>query len=278
MLLERSRLFPACVLLQPTFFRIRRQRLIDPRVHEHAPVEIGHVRLPLLPAEHLAADDLPALYEPLHLVGALVRARCYALDNRIERLLASVEHVLAEGARRLECALPRTSDDPAPGQQRVPIGCGLLEQVHDQCAHTPRVRRILNKARLQQGELLAHRLIREHAPVHCGKGDRVSRAPVALEEEVGIAQELGIGGLDIGLPPRCRVVDPERLILRDRAAAEELEQGSPLVGEALPAFAQPDCKRSLATGPPSWAGSSITASTSVHGSAPPWRSCRSSIS
>ena len=123
------------------------------------------------------------------------------------------------------------------GSSVCPSAGGLLEQVHDQCAHTPRVRRVLDAARLQHGELLPHYLIREEAPVHRAKGNRDGGATVALEEQVRIAKQLGVAGLDAGLPPRRGVVHAERLILRDGAAAEELEQGPPLVGEALPALA-----------------------------------------
>ena len=203
------------------------------------PVEIGHVRLPLLPAEHVAADDRAALDEPLHLVGGLARARRDARNDRIEALLAGVEHVLAERARRLERAIPRPADDPAPGEQRVPLGRCVLQEVHDQCAHPPFVGRVFDAARSRHGKLLPHCLVREQAPVHRAEGDRFGGAPVALEDEVRIAQQLGVARLNICLHPRRGVVHSERLILRDGAAAEELEQSPPLIGEALPALPQP---------------------------------------
>ena len=76
------------------------------------------------------------------------------------------------------------------------------------------------------------------APVHRAEGDGVGGAPVALVEEVRIAQQLRVAGLDAGLRPRRGVVHAERLIFRDGAAAEELEQGPPVDGEALPAPAK----------------------------------------
>ena len=196
------------------------------------------MRLALRPAEHLAADDGTAHDEPVHLVGRLARAGCGARDDRREALFAGVEHGLPERARRLERALPRPADGPAPGEQRVPLGRSLLEQVHDQCAHPPFLGRVFDATRLRHGELLPHCLIREQAPVHRAEGDGVGGASVALEEEVRIAQQLGVARLDTGLRPRRGVVHAERLILRDGAAAEELEQGSPIVGEALPAPVQ----------------------------------------
>ena len=236
--LERRRLLAPRALLQLALLRILGQRRIEPRVHEPTPVEIGRVRLPLLPAEHLATDDLAALDEPLQLVGGLARACRDTRNDRIEALLAGVEHVLAERARRLERVLPRSADDPPPGQQRVPLGRRVPQEVRDQCAHAPFMGRVFDAARLRQGELLPHRFVREQAPVHRAEGDGVGGASVALEEEVRIAQQLGVARLDTGLRPRRGVVHAERLILRDGAAAEELEQGSPIVGEALPAPAQ----------------------------------------
>ena len=238
-LLERRRLLAPRALLQPALFWIRRQPLIEPRVHEPSPVEIGRVRLAPLSAEHLAADDRTALDEPVHLVGRLARAGCRARDDGREALLAGVEHVLAEGARRLERALPGPADDPTPREQRVPLGRCVLQKVHDHCAHPPVVGRVFDAAPLRQGELLPYCLVREQAPVHPAEGDGVRGAPVALVEEVRIAQQLGAAGLDAGLRPRRGVVHAECLILRDGAAAEELDQGPPVVVEALPALAQP---------------------------------------
>ena len=196
------------------------------------------MRLSLLPAEHLATDDGPALDESVHLVGRLARAGCRTCDDRGEALLAGVEHILAERARWLERAFPCPADDPASGEQRVSLGRGFLKQIHDQRAHTARVRRVLDKARLQHGEMVPHGLIREQAPVHCTKCDRIGGTPVALEKEVRITQQLRVGRLDACLRPRRGVVHAECLILRNGAPAEDLEQGSTLVSEALPALAQ----------------------------------------
>ena len=125
------------------------------------------------------------------------------------------------------------------GSSVCPSVAARSRRLHDECAHPPFVGGVFDAARLRHGELLSHCLVREQAPVDRAVGDRVGRAPVALEEEVRIAQQLGVLGLDARLRPRRGVVHAERLILRDGAAAEELEQGSPLVGEALPALAQP---------------------------------------
>ena len=165
------------------------------------------MRLPLLPAEHFAADDRTALDEPVHLVGRLVLTGCRARDDRREALLAGVEHVLAERARRLERSLPRPADDPAPREQRVALGRCVLQEVRDQCTYTPFVGRVFDAARLQHWELLPHCLVREQAPVHRAKGNRVGGAPVVLKEEVGIAQQLGVASLDAGLRPCCGVVE-----------------------------------------------------------------------
>ena len=236
---ERRRLLAPRALLQLALFRIRRQWFIDPRVHQPVPVEFGRVRLTLLSAENLAADDRAALNEPVHLVRRFARAGCHARHHRREALLAGVEHVLAERARRLECALPCPADDPATGEQCVPFGRRVFQEIHDQCTHPPFVGRVSDTAQLRYGELLPHCLVREQAPVHRTEGNRFSGAPVALEEEVWIAQQLGVVRLDACPRPRCGVVHSERLILRDGAAAEELEQSPPLIGEALPALPQP---------------------------------------
>ena len=97
------------------------------------------------------------------------------------------------------------------------------------------VRRIFDVARLRHRQLLAHYLIREPAAVYHAEGDGVGGVPVALEEEVRIAQEFGVACFDASLPPRCGVVETQRLFLRDGAAAQEVEQGPALVGETLPA-------------------------------------------
>ena len=185
--LEGCRLLAPCALLVLALIRIRGQRLIYPRIHAPPPVEFGDVRLALLSAEHLAADDLAALDEPVQLVGWLARTGCRTCDDRREALLADVEHVLAERARRLERVLPCPLDDPVPREQCVPLGRRALQEAHDECAHPPFVGGVFDAARLRHGELLTHCLVREQAPVDRAVGDRVGRAPVALEEEVRIA-------------------------------------------------------------------------------------------
>ena len=128
-------------------FRIRGQRLIYSRIHAPPPVEFGHVRLAVLSAEHLAADDLAALDEPVQLVGWLARTGCRTCDDRREALLADVEHVLAERARRLERVLPCPLDDPAPGEHCVPLGRRALQEAHDECAHPPFVGGVFGRVR-----------------------------------------------------------------------------------------------------------------------------------
>ena len=160
-LLQHGSLLRAGALFKFALVGQGRHRLVQPAIHERAPVVRRHVRLALLPSPNLATDNLPALDEAINLVRRLARPYGDAMNYATERSLRRLENILAKRTRRLERSLAGAPDCPALRQHGVALARGLLEQVHDKCAHAARVRRVVDGAWGRYGKLAAYCFLRK---------------------------------------------------------------------------------------------------------------------
>jgi len=192
----------------------------------------------LRPPTHFAPDNVTALHHSLDLACRFARPRGDTRDDGREAILARIEHILAQWARRLQRSLSRAPDHPAARQHRMALRRCLLQQISDQRPTAPGIGRVVDATGLGDGELVTHCLVWEEAAVDCAEGDRIEAVPVPLEEQVGISNQLSVGDVDAGVAPLGCVVEPQRLILADRAAAQQLEQGTALTLQPLPAITQ----------------------------------------
>ena len=88
----------------------------------------------------------------------------------------------------------------------MPLDRGFLQEVRDPRPDPPGVGRVLDAAGRRHGKLPPQRLVREEPSVDRTEGDGIEVAPVLLEEQVGIGEQLGRARLDPGRSSRVRVL------------------------------------------------------------------------